>query len=178
MYFPLLLLVRTVEDMTNTHETSLEQRLRYLEDRIAIQDLMVRYSLGQDLHEDGDNAVLEQWDQVFAPGATVDYSVTGDAALKDIGYRDLVQVMRGESGSMSGLLRWQHFQGFAAVEIDGDSATARTQHLHTHKGATDSQGWNLIQTGFFVDRLQRLPEGWRITHRRLEILWMDTFPTA
>ncbi|WP_093786656.1 nuclear transport factor 2 family protein [Actinacidiphila guanduensis] len=164
--------------MTNTHENSFDQRLQYVEDRIAIQDLMVRYSLGQDLHEDGDNAVLEQWDQVFAPGATVDYSVTGDARLKDLGYRDLVQVMRGENGSMSGLLRWQHFQGSAAVEIDGDTATARTQHLHTHKGATEGRGWNLIQTGFFVDRLQRLPEGWRITHRRLEILWMDTFPTT
>jgi hypothetical protein len=29
-----------------------------------------------------------------------------------------------------------------------------------------------------VDRLERRPEGWRITHRMLEILWVDTFPTA
>lgn len=56
---------------------SLEQRLQYLEDRIEIQDLMVRYGLGQDLHEDGDNDVLEQWDSVFAPEARVDYSVAG-----------------------------------------------------------------------------------------------------
>ncbi|MFI8930646.1 hypothetical protein ACIG3E_23580 [Streptomyces sp. NPDC053474] len=37
---------------------SLEQHLQHLEDRIEIQDLMVRYGLGQDLHEDGDNDVL------------------------------------------------------------------------------------------------------------------------
>ncbi|MGW5136204.1 nuclear transport factor 2 family protein [Streptomyces sp. NPDC004135] len=155
-----------------------DQRLQYLADRIEIQDLMVRYALGQDLHEDGDNDVLEQWDTVFAPEATVDYSAAGTSALKDIPYRSLVDVMRGADGSMSGLLKWQHFQGFSTVDIDGDTALARTQHLHSHKGGTGGQGWNLIQTGFFVDRLVRRPEGWRIVHRTLEIIWMDTFPTA
>ncbi|MFD8089053.1 nuclear transport factor 2 family protein [Streptomyces malaysiensis] len=155
-----------------------DQRLQYLADRIEIQDLMVRYALGQDLHEGGDNDVLEQWDTVFAPEATVDYSAAGGSALKDIGYRTLVDVMRGADGSMSGLLKWQHFQGFSTVDIDGDTALARTQHLHTHKGGANSQGWNLIQTGFFVDRLVRRPEGWRIAHRTLEIIWIDTFPTT
>jgi hypothetical protein len=163
---------------TSASQQSLEERMQYLSDRIEIQDLIVRYGLGQDLHENGDNAVLDQWDTVFAPGATVDYSVTGDPSLDGIEYRKLVDVMRGTNGSMSSLQNWQHFQGFSTVEINGDTATARTQHLHTHKGNTDGTGWNLIQTGFFVDTLQRRPEGWRITHRTLEILWMDTFPTV
>jgi hypothetical protein len=34
---------------------------------------------------------------------------------------------------------------------------------------------NLFQTGDFVDRLERRPEGWRIVHRTPEITWMDTF---
>lgn len=117
---------------------------------------------------------LEQWDTVFAPGARVDYSVAGGPQLKDIPYKDLVDVMRAPDGSMSGLLKWQHFQGFSTVDIEGDRAVARTQHLHTRKGGTDGQGWNLIQTGFFVDRLERRPEGWRIIHRTLEIIWMET----
>ncbi|MFB7495826.1 nuclear transport factor 2 family protein [Streptomyces sp. NPDC056161] len=156
---------------------SLDERIRYVEDRLEIQDLIVRYGLGQDLHEGGDNNVLEQWDAVFAPGATVDYSVTGDASLKGLDHRKLVEVMRGAGGSMTQLEKWQHFQGFSTVEIAGDTAVARTQHLHTHKGSTDGKGWNLMQTGFFVDRLERRPEGWRILHRTLEIIWMDTFPT-
>ncbi|MFJ9914955.1 nuclear transport factor 2 family protein [Actinacidiphila glaucinigra] len=159
-------------------EHALEQRLQYLADRFEIQDLIVRYGLGQDLHEDGDNNVLEQWDTVFAPEATVDYSAAGGPQLQDIHYRRLVDVMRGADGSMSGLLKWQHFQGFSTVAIDGDTALARTQHLHTHKGSTDGRGWNLIQTGFFVDQLVRRSEGWRIMHRTLEIIWMDTFPTV
>jgi hypothetical protein len=89
-----------------------------------------------------------------------------------------VDVMRGPGGSMSTIRNWQHVEGSPTVEIDTDTATARTPHLHTHKGETDGAGWNLIQTGFFVDTLARRPEGWRIVHRRLEILWLDTFPTA
>ncbi|MEV5775087.1 nuclear transport factor 2 family protein [Streptomyces antimycoticus] len=157
---------------------SLEQRLQYVSDRVEIQDLMVRYALGQDLHQSGDNDVLEQWGTVFAAEATVDYSAAGGPALRDIPYRTLVDVMRGADGSMSGLLKWQHFQGYSTVDIDGDAALARTQHLHSHQGSTDGRGWNLIQTGFFVDRLERRPEGWRIVHRALEIIWMDTFGTA
>jgi hypothetical protein len=157
---------------------TLEQRVQYLTDRLEIQDLVLRYGLGQDLHEDGDNNVIEQWATVFSPDGVADYAVTGNPDLANIRFQDLIEVMRGPGGSMSGLRRWQHFQGWSQVDIDGDRATARTQHIHTHQGATDGQGWNLIQTGFFVDDLVRTHEGWRIHQRTLEILWMDTFPTA
>jgi hypothetical protein len=163
--------------MTTMTTKSVEERLRYLLDRAEIQDLVTRYGLGQDLHQDGDDNVLEHWDEVFAPDATVDYSVTG-APLDGIGYRELAEVMRGPGGSMRGLRRWQHFEGVSTVELNGDTATARTPHIHTHQGETGGRGWNLVQTGFFVDRLERRPEGWRIVHRRLEITWMDTFAVA
>jgi hypothetical protein len=168
--------------MTNTDTaastTTSDQRIQYLLDRIEIQDIVARYGLGQDLHEDGDNGVLQEWNDVFAPDGVVDYSSTGVPQLDGMGYRELVDFMRRPGGSMSGLLRWQHFQGWSSVTIDADRAIARTPHIHTHKGETDGKGWNLIQTGMFVDELERRPEGWRIAHRSLEILWMDTFPTA
>ncbi|WGL51419.1 nuclear transport factor 2 family protein [Nocardioides sp. BP30] len=164
--------------MTSNSANNRTDRLQYLTDRIEIQDVIARYGLGQDLHEDGDNDVLREWDAVFAPEGRADYSITGVPDLADIGYRELVDFMRRPGGSMSGLKRWQHFQAWSTVEISGDTATARTPHIHTHQGETDGQGWNLIQTGMFVDRLERRPEGWRIVHRTLEILWMDTFPVA
>ncbi|QES38108.1 nuclear transport factor 2 family protein [Streptomyces venezuelae] len=138
---------------------------------------MVRYGLGQDLHENGDNDVLEQWDSVFAPAAR---RLLGGRRRAPEGH-PLQGPRRGDArpdGSMSGLLKWQHFQGFSTVDIDGDRTVTRTQHLHTHKGDTDGQGWNLIQTGFLVDRLERRAEGWRIAHRTLEIIWMGTFATV
>jgi hypothetical protein len=173
----------TVLSMTNakTEEgsvTGIEEQVRYLADRIEIQDVIARYGLGQDLHEDGDNDVLEKWNNVFTPDGVADYRCTGVAELGDIGFRELVDFMRRPGGSMSGLQRWQHFQGWSTVTIDGDTATARTPHIHTHKGETDGRGWNLIQTGMFVDHLERGPQGWRIARRTLEILWMDTFATV
>jgi hypothetical protein len=79
--------------MTEHHEStrsaSSDALLRELADRAAIQDLIAAYGLGQDLHQDGDNDVLAQWDQVFAPDATVDYSAT---APLEITWMDTFQV--------------------------------------------------------------------------------------
>ena len=161
--------------MSMTTTTTDETSVRYLLDRLEIQDLVARYALGQDLHIDGDNAVLDEWKHIFTADAKLDYSVAG--APTSISPEQIVEIMRGPNGSMTPLKRWQHFEGVAVVEIDGDTATARTPHIHTHKGETNGQGWNLIQTGFFVDRLQRGANGWRIAERALEILWMDTFAT-
>jgi hypothetical protein len=158
--------------MTTTIDVTTVQ---YLLDRLQIQDLVARYGLGQDLHIDGDNDVMEEWKDVFSTDATLDYSAAG--APSPITPETIVEVMRGPGGSMTALKRWQHFEGVAVVEIDGDTATARSPHIHTHQGETDGQGWNLIQTGYFVDRLERTAEGWRIVDRTLEIQWMDTFAT-
>jgi hypothetical protein len=155
---------------------SIEADVRYLKDRLEIQDVVTRYGLGQDLHQgEGDNNVLEQWSSVFAPDATVDYSAAGTPA--GISFPALAETMRGKgldgTGTMSALRRWQHFEGVATVRIEGDIAYAITPHLHTH---TDKNGrWNLMEAGMFHDRLERRPEGWRIVHRRLEIHWLDTF---
>lgn len=72
--------------MTRTDTAiSLEQRVQYLTDRIEIQDVILRCRLGQDLHENGDNNVLDQWNDVFAPNATADYSSTS-APLDGVGF--------------------------------------------------------------------------------------------
>lgn len=158
----------------------IDTTVRYLLDRLEIQDVIMRYGLGQDLHQDTDHNVLQQWDDVFAPDATVDYSAAGTPA--GLSYRELAEFMRGKDstggGSMGVLRNWQHLEGHSTVTIDGDTATARTPHLHTHKGRYDgTDGWNVIEAGIFHDRFERRPEGWRITHRRLEIHWLDTFTT-
>jgi hypothetical protein len=165
-------------DTQTTTQQDLEAALRYALDRIEIQDTINLYGLSQDAHQDGDNAILDQWSHVFADDATVDYSASGGPS-GDASPRRLAEFMRGPNlaggGAMDFVDRWQHLQGVAVVSIDGDAATAVTPHIHTHKGETAGGVWNLIQTGYFHDRLERRPEGWRIVHRRLEITWMDTF---
>ena len=47
-----------------------------------------------------------------------------------------------------------------------------------HSVGLQGAGLRELADGFFVDDLERRPDGWRIVYRRLEILWMDTFPTT
>ncbi len=116
--------------MTTNDSSSVDAKLQYLLDRVEIQDLVTRYGLGQDLHQDGDNDVMSQWADVFTPDATLDYSAAGAPPALP---QEVVDVMRGPSGSMGALKRWQHLEGVATVAIDGDRATARTPHIHTHQ---------------------------------------------
>lgn len=161
---------------------SLEADVRYLLDRLEIQDVIQRYGIGQDDHQGGrGNDVLTQWDEVFTEDATVDYTIAGHVG-PDAPYRDLARQMRGQDfggdGSMSVLANWQHFEGVPTVAIDGDTAQARTPHLHTHKGKYEGPGgWNVMEAGIFVDELRRTPDGWRITHRKLEVHYADTLVT-
>jgi hypothetical protein len=96
--------------MTEHHGNTLaadhDALLGQLSGRAAIQDLIAAYGLGQDLHQDGDNDVLTEWDQVFAPDARVDYTAAGAPA--DLPYKELAALMRGPEGSMGDLIRWQH----------------------------------------------------------------------
>jgi hypothetical protein len=166
--------------LTGAQRAALDPALRYVLDRIEIQDLMARYGMGQDLHQPylSEQDVLEQWDDVFTPDATVDYSASG-APDPGVGYRDLARHMRGPKmrgdGSMRDLTAFQHLEGVATVRIEGDTATAMTPHLHTHRSRDELGRWNLMEAGTFHDDLIRTERGWRIQHRRLEILWLDVF---
>jgi SnoaL-like domain len=152
--------------------------LQYVLDRFAIQDLIGKYGLGQDLHQAGrDQNVLEQWSEIFAPDAVVDASaVGGPEALSLLQYAELLRGpgLDGSAGMPAHFDAWQHREGYATVEINGDTATAISPFLHLHQ-ARDG-GSNLIHAGLWHDRLARLPQGWRITHRRLEDLFFNTFP--
>ncbi|MFF2328623.1 MULTISPECIES: nuclear transport factor 2 family protein [unclassified Streptomyces] len=153
--------------------------VRYLLDRIEIQDLIARYGLGQDLHQ-GDNDdqdLLAQWSAVFASNAVIDASDLGQSAA--IGLQDYVDFMRGTDrkgteglGKLFG--RWQHREGYATVTVDGDTAKATSPFFHTHE-TRDGQA-NVIHTGLWHDRLERRAEGWRIVHRRLENGFFHTVP--
>jgi hypothetical protein len=56
-----------------------ETDLRYVFDRIAIQDMIAKYGIGQDLHQpdNADQNILQQWSQVFASDAVIDASSVG-----------------------------------------------------------------------------------------------------
>lgn len=158
---------------------SLQDHVRYLLDRLEIQDKIVLYGLGQDLHQPGDpdQNTLEQWGELFAPGAEIDCTGVGHKVYT---LQEYVELMRGPGLAGGGLdvpfHVWQHIEGHATVTIDGDTATSMAPHLHTH-GVRDGGG-NTFAVGYWHDRWERRPEGWRIVHRRLQQLYFHTFPLA
>ena len=154
--------------------TGSEAILRSLCDRQDIVDLIARYALGQDSHQGDDSNVLEQWDEIFTPDAITDYSSAGAPPCS---YRDLARWMRGEAGSpgrMSSYANWQHMLSLPVVNIAGDTATARTDFLATHRaGRGEAPPYHFNASGAFHDGLIRTPQGWRISHRRLEVYFGD-----
>jgi hypothetical protein len=160
---------------------SLEDNMRYLLDRIEIQDILARYAAGQDNHQDDDHEVLIEWDEVFTSDAIVDFTQAGPGFGK-CSYRDLARVMRGEegrSGLMNGAFqKWQHMLGLPLVSIDGDSATSRIDLLATHVGRTNANTpWHLFDACIFHDELVRTEYGWRIKYRRLEVTYVEVIET-
>ncbi len=158
---------------------SLESDVRYLRDRFEIQDKIALYGLGQDLHQPGaaNQNILEQWGELFTADAEIDCR---DVGLKVFGLREYAEMMRGPKLEGGGLDVpfdvWQHIEGHATVKIDGDVATSIAPHVHTH--GVRGQETNFFAVGYWHDRWERRPEGWRITHRRLQQLYLHNFTRA
>jgi hypothetical protein len=158
----------------DTTEKSQSVSLRWVADRIEIQDVIARYSLGQDSHQGDDANILQQWDKTFSDDGTVDYSVAGGP----IGtYRELAQWMRGDgttTGSMTSFSNWQHMLSLPNVQLHGDTAHARTDFYATHRSRPEqTPAVHFNAAGAFVDDLVRTEAGWRIKFRRLELYFGD-----
>lgn len=149
---------------------TMENDIRYVLDRMAIQDVIAIYGLGQDLHQpdDASQNILEQWSEVFAPEATIDCSALGyDSDIDLLTYAEFMRGkgLTGEGGLGLAHSKWQHREGWSVVNIDGDHATAVTPFLHLHE--VRDGGTQNLHAGMWKDRLERRPEGWRIIHRVL-----------
>jgi hypothetical protein len=117
---------------------TLHSDLRYVLDRFAIQDVIARYGLGQDLHQGAneDQNMLAQRADVFAPDAVIDATDVEPSA--GTGLAEYVDFIRGQDrrgdqglGRLFGV--WQHRQGHATVTVDSDTATAISPFFHTHQ---------------------------------------------
>ena len=60
------------------------------------------------------------------------------------------------------------------IDIDGDTATARTSIRETGKVAGQQAGFEYI--GIYADKLVRTPDGWKFAERVCEVIGGYTFP--
>ena len=134
-----------------------------LVDRAAITDVTIRYCWALDTK---DWAVL---DSVFTEDANGDL-------LEDVVGR--VAIKKRVETALSRMDETQHLISNHQINVQGDAATCRCylQAQHVRKAAHG--GTNFIIAGRYEDELKRTSEGWRISFRRLVVMWTDGNPAV
>jgi len=78
--------------------------------------------------------------------------------------------------ALSALDDSQHLVGNHEVTVDHDDPDAATHRCYLqaqHVRAGVQGGANYLVGGRYDDRLRRTPDGWRIVHRTLTVMWTD-----
>jgi 3-phenylpropionate/cinnamic acid dioxygenase small subunit len=132
-----------------------------LEDRQEIEDVLIAYTHSLDRR---DWAALEK---CFTPEATTYYGELGGSNDN----RD--EIVDTCKQALEPIEASQHLVSNLIIEVDGDSATAvcYLNGLHATKGTPGGDVCTVF--GTYSDRLTRTDEGWRISHRELEIGWVE-----
>ena len=130
-----------------------------LEDRQAITEVTIRYCWALDERD------WEGLGEVFTPDATADLASARLSGLDAIAARC--------SAALSPLDVSQHLVSTHQVHVNGDTATHRC-YLHAQHTKRGTEGGdNYIVAGRYLDDLIRTDDGWRITHRILEVDWTE-----
>jgi hypothetical protein len=136
--------------------------LAELVDRLAIQDLLVRYATAID-HD------MRLWDEVFLPDAPLDYSRAGGAVVSA---REMKHVMFDLHRTA---LSTQHLMSNMAIELSGDAARGRTAaRLYIARPGTRPHLVEITDlSAYYDDEFVRTQDGWRISARNTTITWRE-----
>lgn len=140
--------------------------LQEISDRLEIQELLIRYSHTLDRHD------WDAWEQVFTPDAVIDYTEFG-------GPRGGVKEVRGflESVMPTTFSNYQHMIGNTVLEIEGDSARARSICYNPMVLRSSDGESTVVFCGlWYRDELVRTPDGWRIKDRYEERSYTHNMP--
>jgi SnoaL-like domain len=150
--------------------TTLEDRIRAIEDRLEIYNLIASHPPSADT---GAQAYIQS---IFLDDATLDLgggkSANGSGPISDIVKRPAHQ--EAIKGGLA------HFAGLPHVTIDGDTAvvTSYLQILAPHPTADEievpahgaSRGYRIHRVGANRWELRRTPQGWKIKRRSYRTL--------
>ena len=152
-------------------DASLDARLRDIEDRLEIYNLIASHPPSADTGADYYTRVVYTEDGSFDRGEGLDSAVGNEAIAA------MTQTPGHQRAIQGGLA---HFAGLPHVEIDGDTAWVTSYLLLLHPDALGevrelpNHGHS---TGFRIHRvaanrwtLARTPDGWKIESRRLRPL--------
>jgi hypothetical protein len=154
----------------NTADTSLDQRLRAIEDHLAILNLIASHPPSADTGADYFTRAVYVEDGAMDLGGGK--GASGNAAIAAI-----VKTPEHQAAIAGGLA---HFAGLPRIDIDGDTAvvTSYLQILTPDNGAEPvavpghgaSKGFRIHRVGANRWELTRTPQGWKIVRRTLRPL--------
>jgi 3-phenylpropionate/cinnamic acid dioxygenase small subunit len=75
------------------------------------------------------------------------------------------EIRENLGGRIDGAIRHRHILTNSIVEIDGDTATAKSDWYLIKPGA--GQAWDIEGAGYYNDELRRSPGGWLFTRREI-----------
>jgi hypothetical protein len=134
--------------------STLEARLARLEAIVAIQELVARYCIGADQHDE--NAWQHTWtdDAVWEAGGDEEHIFRGRTAIN-----------AAVAGQWATFPRMQHTTSNHTIDfLDNEHATGRCDMVIMVQLPDTS--W-MIGGGIYEDRYLHTPTGWRIQHRRV-----------
>ena len=128
--------------------------LQEVSDRIEIGDLLIRYTKAIDEKD------WDLLDQVFTSDARLDYVSSGGIA------GTFSQVKGWLAKALAPFPETLHLIGNSEVQLDGDSARARTAVYNPMFFARADGGRHHFAVGaYYNDELVRTADGWRIAKR-------------
>lgn len=126
----------------------------HAEDRDAIRDLLARYTYN------GDRGRLAELADCFAADGVLEYPGSRPEGP------DAIAAALGSGTRNPAMTFVRHHITNPLIELDGDSATARSYFtVHSNAGPDHS--------GTYDDRLIRTSKGWRFSYRRVRIDWQS-----
>lgn len=140
--------------------------LQEISDRIEIQDLMTRYSFAIDEQD------FDALDRVFTPDAVIDYHELGGSV------GNLAETKAFLAKALPRFPRYQHANIATKLAITGDEATASTILFNPMVANVDGREQVFFIGLWYDDKLRRMADGWRITHRYERASWNYNTPAG
>jgi ketosteroid isomerase-like protein len=135
-----------------------------ISDRLEIQDLIARYSYALDSRD------YDSLDQLFTSDAVLDYRATG--AIR--GSLQEMKAFVAEAFAMFAGTQHLTTQTLVTFDDDGNTAHARSACHNPMVFGGDLQPKMMIVGLWYVDTLERTPDGWRFKERVEELLYNTT----
>lgn len=141
--------------------------LQEISDRMEINNLLIDYCTAVD------QGNIDEFDQLFTADAYIDYTALGGAK------GDLEETKDYLKQVLPLFPATQHLIANSRVFVDGDTATARTMcHNPMRWDSPEGETHMMFYGLWYVDKLVRTDEGWRIKERCEEFGYDFNVPDA